>query len=226
MELIYEGKTKNVYAHPEGYIVLQFKDDMTGEDGVFDPGADTVGLTVDGIGKSGLRMTQFFFELLNEQGYPTHYLQANIDHATMSVKRAKMFGHGLEVICRFRAVGSFYHRYARYCEEGQLLDGLVEVTIKDDDRGDPPISKDALVDLNILSAMEYDEIKRLTQNISAIVRDELMKKGLELYDIKLEFGYDGEGKIMLIDEISAGNMRVYKDGENVSPFELERILFA
>ncbi|HLS06990.1 MAG TPA: phosphoribosylaminoimidazolesuccinocarboxamide synthase, partial [Bacillota bacterium] len=186
----------------------------------------TVGLTVEGIGQSGLRMTQFFFELLNERGYPTHYLRANIDHATMTVKRAKMFGQGLEVICRFRAVGSFYRRYARYCEEGQSLDGLVEVTIKDDERGDPPISKDALVDLNIVTATEYDEIKRLTKNISTIVKNELMKKELELYDIKLEFGYDDDGKIMLIDEISAGNMRVYKDGKSVSPFELERILFA
>src|SRR5690625_913385 len=113
MKLIYEGKTKDVYDHPNGHIVLKFKDDMTGADGVFDPGADTVGLTVEGAGKSGLRMTQYFFELLNERGYPTHYLKANINEATMAVKRAKMLGHGLEVICRFRAVGSFYRRYAQ-----------------------------------------------------------------------------------------------------------------
>lgn len=225
MKLIYEGKTKDVYDHPDGHIVLKFKDDMTGEDGVFDPGADTVGLTVEGVGKSGLRMTTYFFERLNERGYLTHFLQANIDDATMAVKRAKMIGHGLEVICRFRAVGSFYRRYALYCEEGQPLDALVEVTIKDDERGDPPISKDALVNLEVLSANQYDEIKQLTKDISTIVKDELAKKGLELYDIKLEFGYDDSGEIMLIDEISAGNMRVFKDGQSVSPFELEKLLF-
>lgn len=225
MKLIYEGKTKNVYEHPDGHIVLKFKDDMTGTDGVFDPGADTVGLTVEGIGKSGLRMTKYFFELLNEQGFATHFLQANINDATMEVKRAKMLGHGLEVICRFRAVGSFYRRYALYCEEGQPLDALVEITIKDDERGDPPISKEALVNLKVLTAEQYDVIKQLTKDISTIVKDELAKKGLELYDIKLEFGYDTSGDIMLIDEISAGNMRVYKNGQIVSPFELEKLFF-
>src|SRR5699024_4910018 len=124
------------------------------------------------------------------------------------------------------AVGSFYRRYALYCNEGQKLDGFVEVTIKDDERGDPPIAKDALIDLNVLTAEQYDDIKQLTQNISMVIKDELAKKGLELFDIKLEFGHDSVGNIMLIDEISAGNMRVYKDGKSISPFELEEILFA
>jgi len=225
MKLMYEGKTKDVYQHPDGHVILKFKDDMTGEDGVFDPGADSVGLTVEGAGKSGLKVTKFFFERLKELGYPTHYIDANLTDATMIVKPAKMFGDGLEVICRFRAVGSFYRRYANYCNEGQTLDALVEVTIKDDERGDPTISKDTLVDLNVISADIYDEIKQLTKNISKVIKDELAKKGLELYDIKLEFGYDDAGNVMLIDEISAGNMRVYEGDQSITPFELEDKLF-
>lgn len=226
MELLYKGKTKDVFKQNNGHIILKFKDDVTGEDGVFDPGANTVGLTIPGAGRSGLHMTQFFFEKLEREGIPTHYIDADLEQAMMTVKRATMFGHGLEVICRYRAVGSFLRRYGAYCEEGQPLDALVEITIKDDEREDPTISKDTLVALEILTEEDYTTLKQLTQTISNIVKDEIAKKGLELYDIKLEFGRDDDGQIMLIDEISGGNMRVYQNGQHVSPMELEKKLFS
>lgn len=144
-----EGKTKNVFELEDGHFLLKFKDDVTGENGVFDPGANTVGLTIDGAGLAGLRLTTFFYEKLNEMGVPTHFVSSNIDEATMTVKPATVFGKGLEVICRFRAVGSFLKRYGAYVEEGQPLDAFVEVTIKDDDRLDPPISEDALAQLGL-----------------------------------------------------------------------------
>ena len=137
----------------------------------------------------------------------------------MTVKPATMFGKGLEVICRFKAVGSFLRRYGMYAENGQALDRFVEVTLKDDDRQDPPISEDALEMLGILTAGEYGALKDLTQKISVIIKDELAKKGLDLYDIKLEFGRIN-GQVALIDEISGGNMRVYKGGEIVEPLDL------
>src|SRR5699024_270606 len=129
MQLVYKGKTKDVYELEDGNVLLKFKDDVTGTDGVFDPGANTVGLTVEGAGKSGLRMTTHFFELHKKHNIPTHILDANLHDATMKVKKAEMFGEGLEVICRYRAVGSFYRRYGALCEEGQKLNGFVEVTI-------------------------------------------------------------------------------------------------
>ncbi|THE11388.1 phosphoribosylaminoimidazolesuccinocarboxamide synthase [Bacillus timonensis] len=224
MELTYTGKTKDVYELPNGNYLLQFKDDVTGVDGVFDPGANTVGLTIEGAGRAGLKLTKYFFERLNEKGIPTHYIDADIAQATMTVKPAEVFGKGLEVICRYRAVGSFLRRYGLYAEEGQALDAFVEVTLKDDGRGDPPISEDALDMLGILSKEEYQILKDLTQQIAGIVKDELAKKGIELYDIKFEFGRTGENRqIVLIDEISGGNMRAYKDGEYVEPLELEKM---
>lgn len=227
MKLTYEGKTKNVYRLEDGNILLQFKDDVTGEDGVFDPGANTVGLTIEGMGKAGLRMTEYFFKKLGEKNIPTHFIEANLNEATMTVKDAQMFGNGLEVICRFKAVGSFLRRYGAYCEEGQDLDAFVEVTIKDDERQDPPISEDALAILGILSKEEYQILKTLTQEIALFVKEELKAKGLELYDIKLEFGRDkSTGDMMLIDEISGGNMRVYKGNENIAPLDLVKILFS
>ena len=226
MELIYQGKTKDVYKLEDGNIQLMFKDDVTGEDGVFDPGANTVGLTIDGVGKSGLKITTYFFEKLREKNIPTHYIKTNFDEVAMIVKDAEMFGNGLEVICRYRAVGSFYRRYAAFCEEGQALDSFVEVTIKDDERGDPPISKEALTLLRVVTEAEYDQIVSLTKEISQIVKETLADKGLELFDIKLEFGRNKETKeIMLIDEISGGNMRVYdKDGTYIEPLQLETYL--
>lgn len=226
MELLYKGKTKDVYQLNDGHVLLKFKDDVTGTDGNFDPGANAVGLTLDGVGRSGLHMTSYFFKLLEKKGIPTHYVARDLDEATMTVKPAKMFGNGIEIICRYRAVGSFLRRYGAYCEAGMPLDAFVEVTLKDDERQDPPISPDALDLLQILSHQEYDTLKKQTQKISAIVKDELTKKDLELYDIKLEFGrHQTTGEIMLIDEVSGGNMRVYSEGEAVQPLELESKLF-
>lgn len=226
MKLTYKGKTKDVYTLEDGNLLLQFKDDVTGENGVFDPGANTVGLTIDGAGRAGLNLTTFFYKKLNAANIPTHFISSNLDDATMTVKPATVFGKGLEVICRFRAVGSFLKRYGAYVEEGQSLDAFVEVTIKDDDRLDPPISKDALALLNILTLEEYEILKATTQEISEFVKTELAKQGLELYDIKLEFGRDAKtNEIILIDEISGGNMRVFKGDTYIEPLELEKLMF-
>ena len=225
MKLVYKGKTKDVYSLEDGNYLLKFKDDVTGEDGKFDPGANTVGLTMEGAGKAGLKLTRLFFEKIRQNNIPTHYIDADIEAATMTVKPATMFGNGLEVICRFRAVGSFTRRYGMYAKEGQELDAFVEVTLKDDARQDPPISEDALDMLGILSKAEYALLKDLTKRISKIIKDELAKKNIELYDIKLEFGRVGDDKhIALIDEISGGNMRAYKDGKYIEPLLLEKIM--
>src|SRR5699024_2882498 len=168
MKLVYEGKTKDVYQLEDGTIKLQFKDDVTGEDGVFDPGADQVGLTIEGAGQSALRMTTHFFERMANENINTHFIKTELEDNALYVKDAAMFGDGLEFICRFRAVGSFYRRYGAYCEEGQHLDGFVEVTIKDDERGDQPISKDTLVMIGLITHDEYTELHRLTKRISEV----------------------------------------------------------
>lgn len=227
MKLLYQGKTKDVYAtEKEDQVLLQFKDDVTGTDGVFDPGANTVGLSIAGAGQSGLRMTTHFFQALNERGFHTHYVSSDQEKATMVVKKARSFGEGLEVICRFRAVGSFYRRYGAYCQEAQDIGQLIEFTLKDDERGDPVIEKEALIVLDILAERDYWKIKEDTKRICQFVKEELAKKGLTLYDIKLEFGKDSQGNIMLIDEISGGNMRVYRDGNYIEPLELEKIFLS
>ena len=226
LKLLYSGKTKDVYALPNGNCLLKFKDDCTGKDGVFDPGENTVGLTIEGVGDVNLRMSIYFFEKINAAGIRTHYVSANLDDTTMEVKAAKVFGKGLEVICRYKAVGSFYRRYSDYCNLGQDLPAYVETTFKNDEKGDPLVTKDGLVDLGVMTSQQYDDLKAMTQAITKIVADDLKEKGLDMYDIKFEFGYDEEGNVMLIDEIASGNMRVYKDGEYIDPMTLNKLFFA
>ena len=161
-KLVYTGKTKDVFALDNGNYLLKFKDDCTGKDGVFDPGENSVGLTIDGVGDVNLRMSIYFFEKINAAGIKTHFVSADLANTTMEVLPAKVFGHGLEE----------------------------------------------------------------TQKITQIVADDLKEKGMVLYDIKFEFGYDADGKVMLIDEVASGNMRVYKDGQYVDPMTLSKLFFA
>ena len=144
----------------------------------------------------------------------------------MEVIPAKAFGKGLEVICRHKAVGSFYRRYSDYIEEGADLPAYVETTFKNDEKGDPLVTKDGLIALGVMTSEQYDDLKVMTQKITQIVADDLAAKGLILYDIKFEFGYDADGNVILIDEISSGNMRAYKDGKYIDPTTLSELFFA
>ena len=226
MELVYTGKTKNVYALDNGNYLLKFKDDCTGKDGVFDPGENSVGLTIDGVGDVNLRMSIYFFEKVNAAGIRTQFVSADLANTTMEVLPARVFGKGLEVICRHKAVGSFYRRYSDYIEEGADLPAYVEMTFKNDEKGDPLVTKEGLIALGVMTDAQYEDMKVMTQKITDIVAKDLLAKGLVLYDIKFEFGYDKDGNVMLIDEISSGNMRVYKDGQYIDPMTLSKLFFA
>ena len=224
MKKLYVGKTKDVYELENGNVLLKFKDDCTGKDGVFDPGENTVGLTIDGIGRANLETSILFFEKLKEAGIKTHYVGANLDEATMEVLPATVFGKGLEVICRLVATGSFIRRYGAYIEDGTPLEGgYVECTFKDDAKGDPLVTSEGLAALGVMSQAMFDDMKAQTLKITNIVADVLAEKGMQLYDIKFEFGYNND-EVILIDEIASGNMRVYKDGSIVDPMELTKLI--
>ncbi len=229
MKKVYAGKTKDVYALENGNVLLKFKDDCTGKDGVFDPGENTVGLTIDGIGKANLETSVRYFELLHAAGIKTHYVSANIDEATMEVLPAECFGKelgggGLEVICRLVATGSFVRRYGEYIKDGTPLEGgYVECTFKNDEKGDPLVTGEGLVALKVMTEEMFKSLKEQTLKITKIVADDLKEIGLDWWDIKFEFGYNN-GEVILIDEIASGNMRVYRDGKIVDPVELTKLI--
>ena len=223
LKLLYTGKTKNVYELPNGNCLLLFKDDCTGKDGVFDPGENSVGLTIEGVGDVNLRMSIYYFEKINAAGIKTHYISADLANTTMEVVPVKPFGKGLEVICRNKAVGSFLRRYSDYIEEGADLPSYVEMTFKNDEKGDPLVTGEGLAALGVMSPEMFESMKEQTLKITKIVADDLKSIGLDLWDIKFEFGYNN-GEVILIDEIASGNMRVYKDGKIVDPVELTKLI--
>ena len=224
MKKLYTGKTKDVYSLENGNVLLKFKDDCTGKDGVFDPGENTVGLTIEGIGKENLKTSIYYFELLKKAGIKTHYVSANVEESTMEVLPGKVFGHGLEVICRLVATGSFIRRYGEYIENGtELKGGYVECTFKNDEKGDPLVTGEGLVALGIMSEDLFKQMKEQTLKITKIIADDLESIGLKLWDIKFEFGYNND-EVILIDEIASGNMRVYKGDKIVDPIELTSLI--
>lgn len=224
MEHVYEGKTKSVFKREDGLYVLILKDDVTGENGQIDPGANNIMGELPGMGKASLKMSRYYFNLLNDRGIKTHYVDSDIEKNTMLVKAAQPFGAGLEIICRFVAWGSFIRRYGKYCEQGQPLNALVEITLKDDDRGDPLITGEALEQLGLLASDEYILVKESARKIAAIIREDLKTRNLDLYDIKFEFGRV-DGEIILIDDISGGNMRVFdQEKKQVDPLQLSALI--
>ena len=229
MEKLYTGKTKDVFGLDNGNVLLKFKDDCTGKDGVFDPGENSVGLTIEGIGKANLETSVYYFELCKKAGIKTHYVAANVEDATMEVLAAENFGkaqggNGLEVICRLVATGSFIRRYGEYIKDGTPLEGgYVECTFKNDEKGDPLVTGEGLAALGVMSPAMFESMKEQTLNITKIVADDLKSIGLDLWDIKFEFGYHN-GEVILIDEVASGNMRVYKDGVIVEPVKLTELI--
>ena len=231
MKLTYKGKTKDVYALENGNVMLKFKDDCTGKDGVFDPGENSVGLTIDGIGRANLETSVYYFELCKKAGIKTHYVSADLDNAMMEVLPAECFGkeqggNGLEVICRLVATGSFIRRYGEYIKDGTVLEGgYVECTFKNDAKGDPLVTGEGLAALGIMTPAMFETMKEQTLKITKVVADDLKTIGLDLWDIKFEFGYNND-EVILIDEIASGNMRVYKDGVIVNPVDLTKMILA
>lgn len=226
MKKTYTGKTKDLYLLEDGKVCLKFKDDVTGKDGVFDPGENQVGLSIDGMGMANLQVTDFFLDALEADGIETHRIKTDLDQGSMLVQACQPFGQGLEVIFRHYATGSFLRRYGLYAKDMMPLDNYVEFTLKDDERQDPLITKEGLIALGILTADEYDYLYEKTIEISNKITDILKNKDIQLIDIKLEFGKNQAGDILLMDELSVGNMRVRVDGQSLEPLKVSQLILA
>jgi phosphoribosylaminoimidazole-succinocarboxamide synthase len=229
MELVKNGKTKDVYKLDNGRYLLKFKDSVTGgPGGVVDPGGNSVVGEEAGMGQACLAMTSFIFnEVTRRNLAATHIVQSNLAEGSMEVVPAHPFGQGLEIIVRFVATGSFVRRYGLYAEEGKRLSApLVEITLKDDQRGDPLINDDALVELGLATRDEIEQIKSQARSIAGLILELGQKNGLDIFDLKMEFGRSPEGGLLLIDEISPGSMRAYKNGRRIAGPELAQAFTA
>jgi len=204
MEVIYEGKTKRVVVAGER-VLFQFKDDVTGDaDGNINPGGNFIVGHVEGKGAASAKVAAFLFELLGKAGIETHFRGLRSD-TEIEVLRATRIP--LEVIYRAKAYGSFLTRYHGHVKQMSPLD-LIEFNLKDDALGDPLITPQSIVKLGIASESELQQIEAATSKVASIVSKALAARGLEVIDMKLEFGRI-DGKLLLVDELSGDTMRVY-----------------
>ena len=218
MKTIYSGKTKNVLKDEKtGNYFLFFKDSATGEDGVFDPGSNTVGGSVSGKGRNGLVISKYFFELMEKNGVPTHYLDADVGECLMKVRPVMV--PKLEFVLRYFTAGSMCRRFS--IDQGIPFDPpYAEVTLKDDDQGDPLISERLCVMKGLLKEGEYQKAIDLLIKVGKFLRTELKKFGLTLIDFKIEVGFDEQGNIYVADEITPDIWRV-KDASGNIPDQIE-----
>ena len=213
MKTIYEGKTKQVLKEEStGDYYLLFKDSATGENGFFDPGFNTVGGSVPGKGKVGLTVSKYFFELMEKNGIPTHYLDADIEKCLMKVRPVTV--PKLEFVLRYFTAGSMCRRFT--LEPGIPFDPpYLEVTLKDDEQGDPLITERLCIMKGMLKEGQYQKGLDLLVKAGDVLREEVKKFGMKLIDFKLEFGFDADGNICIADEITPDIWRVQDASGNI-----------
>jgi len=227
MKTLYVGKTKDVLLdETTGQRYLLFKDSATGENGVFDPGSNTVGGSVAGKGKVGLEVTTYFFELMEKNDVPTHYLGTDLNKCLMKVKAVNV--PKLEFVLRYFTAGSMCRRFT--LESGIPFEPpYTEVTLKDDAQGDPLISERLCLMKGMLKPGQYQPALDLLVKVGNVLRAELKELGLTLIDFKIEFGFDDKGTICVADEITPDIWRVKDEAGNIpdqikcSKMILERI---
>ena len=223
MKTQYIGKTKDVLVDEDtGAVCLLFKDDATGEDGVFDPGANKVGGSVAGKGKTGLKISRYFFELMERAGVPTHYLGADIDKGIMHVRKLTI--PALEFVLRYQTAGSMCRRFT--LDAGIPFDPpYTEVTLKDDEQGDPLISERLCIIKGLLVKGQYDDALDVLIRVGDILKKELAQMELELIDFKIELGYDETGKVYVVDEITPDIWRARdKNGKIPNQIDCARMI--
>ena len=197
MKELYNGKTKRVLLDEEtGVVNLFFKDSATGENGVFDPGSNSVGGSVEGKGKIGLEVSKYFFELLEKNGIPTQYIDSDIEQNLMQVRSLTV--PKLEFVLRYYTAGSMCRRFD--LEEGiEFNPPYTEVTLKSDEQGDPLISERLCLMKGILKEGQYEEALGILVRVGEVLKEELAKMNLKLIDLKIEVGYDETGKMYVAD---------------------------
>jgi len=213
MKTLNNGKTKILLAdETTGDCFLFFKDDATGEDGVFDPGSNTVGGSVPGKGRVGIAISKYFFELLEARGIPTHFLGADMEQCLMRVRRVTV--PKLEFVLRYFSAGSMCRRFT--LEPNIPFDPpYLEVTLKDDEMGDPLISERLCIMKGLLKEGDYQKALGVLVKVGEILRAELKGMGLSLIDFKVEFGFDEQRNIYLVDEITPDIWRVQDESGSI-----------
>ena len=187
--LIYEGKAKKIFAHKDPNLVI---------------------IEFDGKGELNCIISSKIFEFLIKNDIPTHYLEREKNNIIIAQK-IKIIP--LEVVLRNTAYGSLCKQTT--IKPGTVLDSpLIDIYLKNDSLNDPLLTKDRIKLLNIIDEKDLKIIIKLTLKINNILKEFFNNIKLDLIDFKLEFGYNSKGKIVLGDEISPDNCRLWDLNQN------------
>ena len=198
-ELIYEGKAKKVFTHDDvDKVKIEFKDDATAFNALKKE-------KFEGKGKLNCLISARIFEILIKRNIPTHFIQLENEN-TMIAKKIKVIP--LEIVLRNTAYGSLCKQTT--IKPGTLLPKpLIDIYLKNDELNDPLITKDRIKLMNILSSEDLELIIHLTLKVNEILKSFFKNIQLQLVDFKLEYGYDLKNNILLGDEISPDNCRLW-----------------
>jgi phosphoribosylaminoimidazole-succinocarboxamide synthase len=199
-QLLYEGKAKKIWkTSDENLLISEFKDSLTAFNGEKKS-------SEEGKGALNNQISTELFKYLNEKGVPTHYVET-IDDNNMLHKAAEVIY--IEVIVRNIATGSL-SRNLGIADKTVLPFTLVEFDYKDDELGDPKLNDQHCLILNLVNNTdELDYIRFMARRINTLLVDFYDGLDIKVVDFKLEFGRDKDGNIILIDELSPDNFRLW-----------------
>ena len=197
--LIYEGKAKKIFAHEDSdKVIIEFKDDATAFNALKKA-------KFEGKGELNCLISSKIFEFLIENNIPTHYLGLK-NNNSMIAQKIRIIP--LEVVLRNIAYGSLCKQTT--IKKGTVLEKpLIDIYLKDDALNDPLLTKDRIDLLNIINNTDFNFISELTLKINKLLKGFFLNINLNLVDFKLEFGYNSQGQIVLGDEISPDNCRLW-----------------
>ena len=203
-ELLYEGKAKRIYTTDnDNTVLVEYKDSATAYNG--QKKAD-----IAGKGRLNNEITSLLFLKLKEHGIDSHFIK-RVSETEQLVKKVSIIP--LEVVVRNVAAGSLSTRLG--IEEGKkLTTPIVEFYLKDDELGDPLITIDHILELNIATTEEIYILRGKALEVNAILSSFFSELGIRLIDFKLEFGKDEKGSILLADEISPDTCRLWDQATN------------
>ncbi|DAB41027.1 MAG TPA: phosphoribosylaminoimidazolesuccinocarboxamide synthase [Sulfurovum sp. UBA12169] len=198
--LVYEGKAKKIWStDDEALYISEFKDDLTAFNG-------KKKATEEGKGALNNKISTELFKYLNNKGISTHFIEM-IDDNHMLHKKADVIL--IEVIVRNIATGSLSRNLG--IQDGKVLPfTLVEFDYKNDALGDPKLNDQHCLILELVKdTSELEYIRYAARRVNELLKAFYAQRNLTLVDFKLEFGRDINGNIILIDELSPDNFRLW-----------------
>ena len=209
---LYEGKAKIIYATKGKNLIIQhFKDDATAFN-------NKKKATIEGKGILNNRISEHILSNMSQIGIKNHFIK-RLNMREQLVSHVDIIP--IEFIVRNIATGSLTKRLG--IEDGTILKKpLLEYCLKNDELGDPLISREHILIFNWLNVEDLELINKECRRINDFLQGMFRAIGIKLVDFKVEFGKTkSDNKIVLADEISPDTCRLW-DAETEKKLDKDR----